>query len=471
MPSARSLLAAATLAVALASNGPALAVNRLANPEFDSGLSGWRVDFPRVHFAGADSGFDPDSGSLQVDLQIADPDGAAFTGRQCVPVDAGATYQAAVRAALLGPDHPRSRLFLEVVWHAQADCADPPIAAERLVEADDRYQFWLLLATSTTAPEGAAAASFTVGSEKLEPGGDFPVYALFDRAFFADAAESLAAGSANRVTNGDFATSTSGWTHDADVVFSAVDASGDPASGSLEIRNDDDSPIGDESATQCFAIEPGTYAFSARFQLLDETPPGTADVELRLFSAADCADSSQVDNRVLATGTQRQTWGTLQANGVAIPDGVQSARLKLETLKTGSGTLVGRYDDVFFGVAGGGATCVADATTLCLRGGRFRVTAGWVTGLGTSGPAFAVPLTADTGYFWFFDAANVEVVVKVLDGCGVTDHFWVYAGGLTDLGITMTVTDVERDVAKTYQNVLGTPWTTLTDVQALDSCP
>ena len=28
-----------------------------------------------------------------------------------------------------------------------------------------------------------------------------------------------------------------------------------------------------------------------------------------------------------------------------------------------------------------------------------------------------VPLTSDSGYFWFFDADNIELVVKVLDAC------------------------------------------------------
>ena len=53
---------------------------------------------------------------------------------------------------------------------------------------------------------------------------------------------------------------------------------------------------------------------------------------------------------------------------------------------------------------------------LCLDGGRFRVDRAGATSRATAGRATPVPLTADTGYFWFFDAANVELVVKVLDG-------------------------------------------------------
>ena len=47
---------------------------------------------------------------------------------------------------------------------------------------------------------------------------------------------------------------------------------------------------------------------------------------------------------------------------------------------------------------------------LCLAGGRFAVQAFWKES--PRGPTFqarAVPLTGDTGYFWFFDEANLEV--------------------------------------------------------------
>ena len=50
---------------------------------------------------------------------------------------------------------------------------------------------------------------------------------------------------------------------------------------------------------------------------------------------------------------------------------------------------------------------------LCL-GGRFKVEVAWETA-NREGPGNAVALTDDTGYFWFFDPANVEVVVKALD--------------------------------------------------------
>jgi len=78
----------------------------------------------------------------------------------------------------------------------------------------------------------------------------------------------------------------------------------------------------------------------------------------------------------------------------------------------------------------------------------------------------AKPLTADTGTFWFFSAANLEVVVKVLDGCGAGNHFWVFAGGLTNVHVVLTVTDTANGAVRIYQNPQGTPFAPLQDTSA-----
>jgi hypothetical protein len=115
-------------------------------------------------------------------------------------------------------------------------------------------------------------------------------------------------------------------------------------------------------------------------------------------------------------------------------------------------------------------TCVPDAETLCLNT-RFQVTAEWQKPDGTSGPGTAVPLTADTGYFWFFDPSNVEVVTKVLDGCGVNNHYWVFSSGLTNVGVTLTYTDTATGVQKSYPNPIGTAFAPIQDTSAFATCP
>ena len=61
------------------------------------------------------------------------------------------------------------------------------------------------------------------------------------------------------------------------------------------------------------------------------------------------------------------------------------------------------------------------------------------TAAGATGDGQAYPLTSDSGYFWFFDDANVELVIKVIDGCGYNGRYWVFAGGLTFLVLSFLI--------------------------------
>lgn len=114
--------------------------------------------------------------------------------------------------------------------------------------------------------------------------------------------------------------------------------------------------------------------------------------------------------------------------------------------------------------------CTPGLTTLCLNGGRFRVTVSYATAAGANGPGMAVPLTGDSGYFWFFAAANIELVVKVLDACAVNGRFWVFAGGLTNVHVVLLVVDTQTGATRTYTNSLGTAFAPLQDTSAL-ACP
>ncbi|HEX7184751.1 MAG TPA: hypothetical protein VF756_29655, partial [Thermoanaerobaculia bacterium] len=67
----------------------------------------------------------------------------------------------------------------------------------------------------------------------------------------------------------------------------------------------------------------------------------------------------------------------------------------------------------------------------------------------------AVGLTADTGYFWFFDDANVELVTKVLDGRAGNGKYWFFYGALSNVEYTVTVTDTQTGRIKTYTNPRG----------------
>jgi PKD repeat protein len=125
------------------------------------------------------------------------------------------------------------------------------------------------------------------------------------------------------------------------------------------------------------------------------------------------------------------------------------------------------YKTKLFQISNGPLGCVAGPTRLCLDGNRFQVDVGWTAPqAGGSGPGEAVALTDDTGYFWFFNQANVEMVIKVLNGCAVNHQFWVFAGGLTNVGVDITVTDTLTGKMRTYHNPQGTPFQPIQDTSA-----
>jgi len=58
----------------------------------------------------------------------------------------------------------------------------------------------------------------------------------------------------------------------------------------------------------------------------------------------------------------------------------------------------------------------------------------------------------DSGLFTFFDPGNLELLVKVLEGCSLTDHYWVFYGATTDQGFELTVTDTQTGAESVYAN-------------------
>lgn len=112
----------------------------------------------------------------------------------------------------------------------------------------------------------------------------------------------------------------------------------------------------------------------------------------------------------------------------------------------------------------------AQPEPLLLQNERFAVTAAWQAPNGDSGFGIPRPLTSDTGTFWFFDDDNIEVVVKVLTGCPVNDHFWVFAGGLTNVRVELRVEDRLTGQVWERVNPLGEPFQPVQDTAAFATC-
>jgi hypothetical protein len=114
--------------------------------------------------------------------------------------------------------------------------------------------------------------------------------------------------------------------------------------------------------------------------------------------------------------------------------------------------------------------CASGANGQCLLAGRFFVEALYQDAVGEAGLAHVVPITSDTAYLWFFSAANAEVVIKLLDGCKLGNHYWVFAGGLTNLHVILRVTDTRTGAVRTYEVPYGPAFAPLQDTAAFGTC-
>ncbi|MEO7793639.1 MAG: hypothetical protein ABIV06_02610, partial [Thermoanaerobaculia bacterium] len=85
----------------------------------------------------------------------------------------------------------------------------------------------------------------------------------------------------------------------------------------------------------------------------------------------------------------------------------------------------------------------------------------------------AVPLASnDSALFWFFQPANFELLIKVIDACSLNDRFWVYYAATTNVQFTIRVDDTEAGTSKFYTNDLGsTANIAKTDSNAFSTCP
>ncbi len=111
----------------------------------------------------------------------------------------------------------------------------------------------------------------------------------------------------------------------------------------------------------------------------------------------------------------------------------------------------------------------ASATEMRLNDGRFLVKAHWRIPSGEEGDAQAVKLANSFGYFWFFTPDNAEVFVKVLDACAF-DDYWMFASGLTNVEVHLTVRDLAAGLEKTYDNALNHYFAPFFDTDAFDTC-
>jgi hypothetical protein len=224
----------------------------------------------------------------------------------------------------------------------------------------------------------------------------------------------------------------------------ALDAGGDPAAGV---------PVAVTVADLPAALSPGvTLYLTLRLPAATPLLAGSRYAFQLHFEGGDHVNDARAE---LLHG------GEVYADGTAYRDG--------------GGIVTALPGDLLFLVHGGraAAPCVEDGLTLCLQDGRFRLSAAFSANGVLYRGAGAAALTTDTGWFWFFQPANVELVSKVLDGCGVNGHFWAFTAGLTDVEVHLRVVDTghQPPVVRDYVNPLRRDFPPVLDAAAFDTCP
>ena len=145
------------------------------------------------------------------------------------------------------------------------------------------------------------------------------------------------------------------------------------------------------------------------------------------------------------------------------PETPHTFRLRFESpdravARTASARSSAEYSEEF-SVTTGSYTgpCRSGGKYLCLRDGRFELRADWTNpdragdfGVGTAVP---VDISDESGLFWFFSPANIELVTKVLDGSRLNGHYWMFFGALSDVEYWLTLRDTAVGGSqRTYHN-------------------
>ncbi|MXX60413.1 MAG: hypothetical protein F4Z42_02300 [Holophagales bacterium] len=102
--------------------------------------------------------------------------------------------------------------------------------------------------------------------------------------------------------------------------------------------------------------------------------------------------------------------------------------------------------------------CEDDSSSLCLHGDTFRVSGTYLVDgeADAMSPVEMGGASTDSGLFTFFDGENWEVLVKVLNGCEMNGHWWVFSTAATDVSYEFSI-EAAGGLSKVYRSAGGSP--------------
>ncbi len=100
--------------------------------------------------------------------------------------------------------------------------------------------------------------------------------------------------------------------------------------------------------------------------------------------------------------------------------------------------------------------CTEDAYTMCLIGGRYRVTSHWKNqyASGATANLFKAKLTDATGAFWIADSNTYEYLIRFNTATN-NGRIWIAIPTFTDVEFWMAVTDTLNGQSKEYHSNPG----------------
>ncbi|MCM3876471.1 MAG: immune inhibitor A [Thermoanaerobaculia bacterium] len=133
-----------------------------------------------------------------------------------------------------------------------------------------------------------------------------------------------------------------------------------------------------------------------------------------------------------------------------------TVRLQFDTHEDSTGETIFLIDDVSILASASNASCIEDASTMCLVNGRYRVTSHWKNQY--AGGAVAnlskAKLTDTTGAFWTADANTYEYLIR-FNTATSNGRAWVAITTFTDVEFWVAVTDTVNGQYKEYHSVPG----------------
>jgi hypothetical protein len=219
-----------------------------------------------------------------------------------------------------------------------------------------------------------------------------------------------------------------------------------------------DADVALSAATDYTVIASGLLAEIFPAVLVDDnSAPGAGNARVRFFHGspdAPAVDIALIGGPVLIAGAEFGDDATITVPAGTYDLEVRVADTAIEVLQLRGLALADGavYTAYASGLVGQGS---ADRTLYVGPAERFRVDVTFADFAGNAGTGKLVDSSDESGTFWFFGPSNRELLVKLIDGRHENNAFWVFWGAATNVPFTMTVTDTEADVVKTYVNPSG----------------